>query len=238
MALRRCVSVSLSCSSYVRIQTAGQRHAIALFRTFATQAAPVLSGVAKAKLEKEKRLKKKKSKLVLFKVRWNLKFALPVRFTSGTPFLNYTRRFDMGLHFTSTRLYALYELLPARHLMRPLKCRLVTALRMDWAQWDTTHHCETVQVHLGVDPRKPNQNIRGLAQLPYGTGKAVSIAVFARGEKAEEARAAGATFVGAEDLVERISAGELGLSKVIATPDTMQIVGKVTRVRWLQSSAL
>lgn len=88
-----------------------------------------------------------------------------------------------------------------------------------------------VQIQLGVDPRKPNQNIRGIAQLPYGTGKAVSIAVFARGEKAEEARKAGATYVGAEDLVELISKGEIDFNKTIATPEVMPLVGRVARVR-------
>lgn len=89
-----------------------------------------------------------------------------------------------------------------------------------------------VQMQLGVDPRKPNQNIRGIAQLPYGTGKAVSIAVFARGEKAEEARKAGASLVGAEDLVEKISKGEvpLNFNKTIATPDVMPLIGKIARV--------
>lgn len=75
------------------------------------------------------------------------------------------------------------------------------------------------------------QNVRGVAQLPFGTGKPVRIAVFARGEKAEEARAAGATFVGAEDLIEAITKGELGFTKTIATPDVMPLVGKVARVR-------
>lgn len=88
-----------------------------------------------------------------------------------------------------------------------------------------------VQVQLGVDPRKPNQNIRGVAQLPYGTGKTVEVMVFAKGEKAEEARRAGATLVGAEDLVEKISKGEVSLNvdRTIATPDMMPLVGKVAR---------
>jgi ribosomal protein L1 len=89
-----------------------------------------------------------------------------------------------------------------------------------------------VQIQLAVDPRKPNQNIRGIAQLPHGTGKKVEILVFAKGEKAEEARKAGATLVGAEDLVEKITKGELSLNfdKTIATPDVMPLVGKVARV--------
>ena len=87
-----------------------------------------------------------------------------------------------------------------------------------------------VQIQLGIDPRKATQNVRGVAQLPYGTGKQVRIAVFARGEKAEEARAAGAALVGAEDLIEAIAKGELGFTKTIATPDVMPLVGKVARV--------
>ena len=94
---------------------------------------------------------------------------------------------------------------------------------------------ETVelQVQLGIDPRKATQGVRGVAQLPKGSGKAVSIAVFARGEKAEEARRAGATVVGAEDLVEAISKGDapLNYTKMIATPDMMPLVGRVARVR-------
>ena len=96
---------------------------------------------------------------------------------------------------------------------------------------------ETVelQVQLGIDPRKSTQSVRGVAQLPRGSGKTVSIAVFARGEKAEEARRAGATVVGAEDLVEAIAKGELALNftTIIATPDVMPLVGKVARVRKL-----
>ena len=87
-----------------------------------------------------------------------------------------------------------------------------------------------VQVQLGIDPRKANQNVRGVAQLPFGTGKPVRIAVFARGEKAEEARAAGASIVGAEDLVDAIAKGELNFTKTIATPDVMPLIGKVARV--------
>jgi large subunit ribosomal protein L1 len=88
-----------------------------------------------------------------------------------------------------------------------------------------------------VDPRKPAQNIRGVSPLPFGTGKAVNIAVFARGERAEEARRAGATLVGAEDLVELISKGEIPLTftKTIATPDLMPLVGRIARVRWGES---
>jgi large subunit ribosomal protein L1 len=96
----------------------------------------------------------------------------------------------------------------------------------------TKNFDETIelQVQLGIDPRKPNQNVRGVAQLPHGSGKSVSIAVFARGEKADEARRAGATLVGAEDLVDKISKGEISFNKTIATPDMMPLVGKVARI--------
>ena len=90
-----------------------------------------------------------------------------------------------------------------------------------------------VQLQLGIDPRKPAQNIRGIAALPHGTGKAVSIAVFARGERADEARRAGATLVGAEELVEAIASGAqpLNFTKTIASPDVMPLMGKIARVR-------
>lgn len=87
-----------------------------------------------------------------------------------------------------------------------------------------------IQVQLGIDPKKTDQNVRGVASLPHGTGKKVLVAVFAKGEKAEEARKAGAHLVGAEDLVERISKGELDFNKTIATPDMMPLVGKVARI--------
>ena len=84
---------------------------------------------------------------------------------------------------------------------------------------------------LGVDPRKPNQNVRGVAKLPYGTGKRIQVAVFAKGDKAEEAKNAGAHIVGAEDLVEQIQDGRLNFNRCIATPDMMPLVGRVARVR-------
>ena len=87
-----------------------------------------------------------------------------------------------------------------------------------------------LQVQLGIDPRKTEQAVRGTAALPHGTGKRVVVAVFARGEKAEEARRAGATLVGDADLAERVAKGELGFTKAIATPDMMPVVGKVARI--------
>ena len=87
-----------------------------------------------------------------------------------------------------------------------------------------------LQLQLGVDPRRTDQIVRGVAPLPHGSGKRVVVAVFARGEKAEEARAAGADIVGDADLAARVAAGELPFTRVIATPDMMGVVGKVARV--------
>ncbi len=91
---------------------------------------------------------------------------------------------------------------------------------------------ETVEIalNLGVDPRHSDQNIRGVVSLPNGTGKTVRVAVFARDDKAEEAKKAGADIVGADDLVEEILSGNINFDRAIATPDMMPLVGKVARV--------
>lgn len=91
---------------------------------------------------------------------------------------------------------------------------------------------ETVEVaiNLGVDPRHADQMVRGVVQLPHGTGKTVRVAVFARGLKADEATAAGADIVGAEDLVETIQKGEIAFDRCIATPDMMPLVGRLGKV--------
>ncbi|MCZ4283123.1 50S ribosomal protein L1 [Kiloniella laminariae] len=91
---------------------------------------------------------------------------------------------------------------------------------------------ETLEValNLGVDPRHADQNVRGVVALPHGTGKSVRVAVFARDAKAEEALAAGAEIVGAEDLMEKIQGGEMNFDRVIATPDMMAIVGRLGKV--------
>ncbi|MEK9833197.1 MAG: 50S ribosomal protein L1 [Alphaproteobacteria bacterium] len=87
-----------------------------------------------------------------------------------------------------------------------------------------------ISINLNVDPRHADQNVRGVVSLPNGTGKEVRIAVFAKDDKAEEARAAGADLVGAEDLAEQIQNGETGFDRVIATPDMMPVVGRLGKV--------
>jgi len=87
-----------------------------------------------------------------------------------------------------------------------------------------------VAVNLGVDPRHADQMVRGVVTLPKGTGKTVRIGVFARGPKAEEARAAGADVVGAEDLLETVQGGAIDFDRCIATPDMMGLVGRLGKV--------
>ena len=91
---------------------------------------------------------------------------------------------------------------------------------------------ETIEIalNLAVDPRKSEQNVRGVVSLPHGTGKTVRVAVFAKGDKAAEATKAGADIVGAEDLVESITKGEIAFDRCIATPDMMGRVGRVAKV--------
>ncbi len=91
---------------------------------------------------------------------------------------------------------------------------------------------ETIEIalNLGVDPKYADQMVRGVCNLPNGTGRVVRVAVFARGAKAEEARAAGADVVGAEDLAERVQAGDMPFDKVLATPDMMPLVGRLGKV--------
>src|ERR1700741_4494635 len=91
---------------------------------------------------------------------------------------------------------------------------------------------ETVEVamNLNLDPRKPDQNLRGAVMLPHGTGKTVRVAVFARGDRAREAEAAGAEVVGAEDLAEKVQAGQIDFDRAIATPDMMSLVGGLGKI--------
>ncbi len=91
---------------------------------------------------------------------------------------------------------------------------------------------ETIEMsmNLGIDPRHADQMVRGLVGLPNGTGKTVRIGVFARGPKAEEARAAGADVVGADDLAEKVQAGDITFDRCIATPDMMALVGRLGKI--------
>ena len=91
---------------------------------------------------------------------------------------------------------------------------------------------ETIEValNLGVDPRHADQMVRGTVNLPHGTGKSLRVAVFAKGDKAEEARKAGADVVGADDLAQAVQGGEIDFDRCIATPDMMPVVGRLGRV--------
>jgi large subunit ribosomal protein L1 len=91
---------------------------------------------------------------------------------------------------------------------------------------------ETIEVamNLGVDPKYPDQQVRGVVSLPNGTGRTARVAVFAKGAKAEEARAAGADIVGAEDLFETVNGGTIDFERLIATPDMMALVGRLGKV--------
>jgi large subunit ribosomal protein L1 len=91
---------------------------------------------------------------------------------------------------------------------------------------------ETIEIamNLGVDPRHADQMVRGVVALPNGTGRSVRVAVFARGAKADEAKAAGADVVGAEDLVEKVQGGTIDFDRCIATPDLMPLVGRLGKV--------
>jgi len=124
------------------------------------------------------------------------------------------------------RIRAAYEMID-RSRAYPVEEAMELVKKTATARFD-----ETVElaVNLGVDPRHADQMVRGVVSLPHGTGKTVRVAVFARGEKAEEARAAGADIVGAEDLAERIQKGELDFDRCIATPDMMPVVGRLGRI--------
>jgi large subunit ribosomal protein L1 len=91
---------------------------------------------------------------------------------------------------------------------------------------------ETIEIsmNLGVDPKYPDQQVRGVCQLPNGTGKTLRVAVFAKGPKADEAKAAGADIVGEQDLFETINGGKIEFDRLIATPDLMALVGRLGKV--------
>lgn len=114
----------------------------------------------------------------------------------------------------------LNQLYTVENAIKELKARSVT-------KFDETVE---VSMNLGVDPRHADQMVRGVVSLPHGTGKTLRVAVFARGPKADEATAAGADKVGAEDLMEDIQAGNIDFDRVIATPDMMGVVGRLGKV--------
>jgi len=109
----------------------------------------------------------------------------------------------------------------------PLDAAVALVKRNASAKFD-----ETVEIamNLGIDPRHADQMVRGVVTLPNGTGRTLRVGVFARGAKAEEAKAAGADVVGAEDLVERVQAGNIDFDRCIATPDMMPLVGRLGKV--------
>jgi large subunit ribosomal protein L1 len=98
--------------------------------------------------------------------------------------------------------------------------------------FNTTKFNQSVEVstHLGIDPKQTDQNVRGSVALPHGIGKSVRVAVFAQGENAEKARAAGADIVGADDLAQQIKGGTMDFDVALATPDMMGVVGPLGRV--------
>ena len=124
------------------------------------------------------------------------------------------------------RIRAAYEMVD-RSRAYPVEEAIELVKKTATARFD-----ETVElaVNLGVDPRHADQMVRGVVGLPNGTGKQVRVAVFARDAKAEEARAAGADIVGAEDLMETIQGGKIDFDRCIATPDMMPIVGRLGKV--------
>jgi large subunit ribosomal protein L1 len=114
-----------------------------------------------------------------------------------------------------------------RNKLYPLEEAVRTIKGAAKAKFDETIE---VSLSLGVDPRHADQMVRGTVNLPHGTGKTLRVAVFARGDKAEEAKAAGADLVGAEDLAEQIQGGAIEFDRCIATPDLMPLVGRLGRI--------
>src|SRR5262245_2368244 len=111
---------------------------------------------------------------------------------------------------------------------RPLEEALKLIKERATAKFDETIE---LAMNLNLDPRKPDQNLRGAVMLPHGTGKTVRVAVFARGDRAKEAEAAGAEIVGAEDLAEKVQAGQIDFDRAIVTPDIIAVVGRHGRIR-------
>ena len=119
------------------------------------------------------------------------------------------------------------ELVDRTRLYSPLQAAKLAKETGGTSKMDPTVE---VAMRLGVDPRKADQMVRGTVNLPHGTGKTARVIVFATGDKAAEAEAAGADFVGAEDLIERIQGGWLDFDAAIATPDQMAKVGRIARI--------
>jgi large subunit ribosomal protein L1 len=124
------------------------------------------------------------------------------------------------------RLVALYKGFDAQKAY-PLEEAVRIVKRNAKAKFDETVE---ISMNLGIDPRHADQNVRGMTSLPNGTGKTLRIAVFAKGAKAEEAKAAGADVVGAEDLAEVVQGGKMDFDRCIATPDMMGLVGRLGKV--------
>jgi large subunit ribosomal protein L1 len=126
----------------------------------------------------------------------------------------------------SKRLNKAYEA-----INRDLSYEIVDAVKIikggATAKFDETIE---IAINLDVDPRHADQNVRGTVTLPHGTGKALKVAVFAKGDKLKEAQAAGADLTGGEDLAEKIRNGEMGFDRCIATPDMMAVVGKLGKI--------
>ena len=118
------------------------------------------------------------------------------------------------------------ELINPEHLYTPVQA-VELARKTSTTKFDPTVE---VALRLGVDPRKADQMVRGTVNLPHGTGKTARVLVFAAGERAAQAEAAGAVFVGSDDLIERIQGGFLDFDAVVATPDMMGKVGRLGRV--------
>jgi large subunit ribosomal protein L1 len=124
------------------------------------------------------------------------------------------------------RLTAAYEGISAKNLVT-LEAAVKLLKERAKAKFDETIE---IAMNLNIDPRKADQALRGVVTLPNGTGKTMRVAVFARGAKAEEAKAAGADVVGAEDLMEAVQGGTINFDRCIATPDMMVVVGRLGKV--------
>jgi len=126
----------------------------------------------------------------------------------------------------SKKYIAAAEKVKADHLYTPLEA-VTLAKETSVTKYDSTIEVALV---LGVDPKKADQAIRGTVNLPHGTGKTARVLVFANGERAEEARAAGADIVGGDELIDEVSKGRLDFDAVVATPDLMAKVGRLGKV--------